>query len=493
MKLAKEFDPDGERQLIAVSKIDKYDKGIAEKLLGEGTGSMKLQLGCVAVLNRNQDEIDNNISFDEMRQREKQFFIKHRAAFDLLPESYKGVDQLVKKLAIIQHDRIRSTFPETVNKLREQLQQKQRELLDMPPVLTSEHECWSRFQTMINQFRDKIHAKVNGDYELKTKKQPTKVASTDDRIAYHLYKFQKQFQRDIVNRFSNFFSPDYFKHVIKSIDDATGVSLPNFPSFQIIESLYHEELQKLPSICFSLLKTICNYIRENLLLLIIDVFDSDYPRLIHRLNEVIREQVNQAEQRTKIRIEEILEMEDRLFTMSDEYLDMVDKVTSTFNDAAQNKDSKSNTGKPGTHVPVAPTTAASSGSQSNFWGFFSGFSATADTNMQSKEARAAPPIQIALDSYCKVTKKNRIKKSFLCLNFVQIVQKRLVDAVCQVCYYQFVTRCCLILDRELTVAIPSADLVRFMKEPPERTIRREKLSHTVKAYAEALKVGQEFL
>jgi len=51
----------------------------------------------------------------------------------------------------------------------------------------------------------------------------------------------------------------------------------------------------------------------------------------------------------------------------------------------------------------------------------------------------------------------------------------------------------LILDRELTVAIPSADLVRFMKEPPERTIRREKLSHTVKAYAEALKVGQEFL
>ncbi|CAF1563934.1 unnamed protein product, partial [Adineta ricciae] len=58
MKLAKEFDPNCERQLIAASKIDKYDKGIAQKLVGEGPGSMKLQLGCVAVLNRNQDEIE---------------------------------------------------------------------------------------------------------------------------------------------------------------------------------------------------------------------------------------------------------------------------------------------------------------------------------------------------------------------------------------------------------------------------------------------------
>ncbi|CAF4937117.1 unnamed protein product, partial [Rotaria magnacalcarata] len=54
MKLAKAFDPSCQRQLIAASKIDKYDKGIAEKLQGRGLGSMELQLGCVAVLNRNQ-------------------------------------------------------------------------------------------------------------------------------------------------------------------------------------------------------------------------------------------------------------------------------------------------------------------------------------------------------------------------------------------------------------------------------------------------------
>ncbi|CAF4172614.1 unnamed protein product, partial [Rotaria magnacalcarata] len=52
IKISKEYNPNGERQLIAASKIDKYDKGIGDKLQGIGPGSMALKLGCVAVLNR---------------------------------------------------------------------------------------------------------------------------------------------------------------------------------------------------------------------------------------------------------------------------------------------------------------------------------------------------------------------------------------------------------------------------------------------------------
>jgi len=45
----------------------------------------------------------------------------------------------------------------------------------------------------------------------------------------------------------------------------------------------------------------------------------------------------------------------------------------------------------------------------------------------------------------------------------------------------------------LTVAVTPADLVRFMKEPIDRTIRRDKLNRTITAYEEALKLGQEYL
>ncbi|CAF4960913.1 unnamed protein product [Rotaria sp. Silwood1] len=233
-KLAKEFDPDCERQLIAVSKIDKYDKGIAKKLVGEGPGSMKLQLGCVAVLNRNQDEIDSNVSFEEMKERERQFFIKHREAFQNLSDEYKGVDQLVKKLATIQHSRIRSTLPETIEKLRNQIRNKRLELKNIPMAMTTEHECWSKFQSMIDAFRESIQAKVNGDYDCEIRSSMfnvnsnasgntnnttteassrTKVAfvsvSGDDHIAYHLYKFLQKFQEALRNSFSDFSTVDY--------------------------------------------------------------------------------------------------------------------------------------------------------------------------------------------------------------------------------------------------------------------------------------------
>ena len=61
------------------------------------------------------------------------------------------------------------------------------------------------------------------------------------------------------------------------------------------------------------------------------------------------------------------------------------------------------------------------------------------------------------------------------------------------CYYQFVTQCALVIDHELTIAVTPAELVRFMREPPERTARREKLTRTLKAYEEALHLGEEFL
>ncbi|CAF1528922.1 unnamed protein product, partial [Didymodactylos carnosus] len=88
MKLSQQYDPEGDRQLIAVSKIDKFDKGIKDKLRGLGPGSMSLRLGCVAVLNRSQDEIDQKISFDEMKKRERDFFKCHKA-FEHVPDTYK--------------------------------------------------------------------------------------------------------------------------------------------------------------------------------------------------------------------------------------------------------------------------------------------------------------------------------------------------------------------------------------------------------------------
>jgi hypothetical protein len=73
-----------------------------------------------------------------MKQREAQFFIKNSEAFQHLPNEYKGIDQLVKRLAIIQQDRIRSTLPQVIEELRKQIREKKVQLKSIPIAMTSE-------------------------------------------------------------------------------------------------------------------------------------------------------------------------------------------------------------------------------------------------------------------------------------------------------------------------------------------------------------------
>ncbi|CAF4959807.1 unnamed protein product, partial [Rotaria socialis] len=79
---------------------------------------------------------------EEMKKREADFFLKHHEAFQYLPDEFKGIDQLVKKLAIIQQDRIRSTLPQVIEELRKQIREKTLELKNIPIPMTSEQDCW---------------------------------------------------------------------------------------------------------------------------------------------------------------------------------------------------------------------------------------------------------------------------------------------------------------------------------------------------------------
>ncbi|CAF4015493.1 unnamed protein product [Rotaria sordida] len=534
MKLAKEYDPQCFRQLIAATKIDKYDKGIAEKLLGRGPGGMQLKLGCIAVLNRNQDEIDQNISFEEMKKREIEFFIKHYEAFQYLPDEFKGIDQLVKKLAIIQQDRIRSTLPQVIEELRKQIREKNLELKNIPIPMTSEQDCWMKFQSMINAFRESIRAKVNGDYDVltrinmitnnnnqtsskvhdsimlssssfKTKENSIDSMPNDDRLAYHIYRFQRKFQDELTKNFSDFFSSDYYKLVLQVIDDGAGVSLPNFPSYQIIERLFHGELQRLPRTCFTLIERISHYLKESLLRILHQTFDNQYIRLIEQLKDVIINQIDLAADRATERIQEILDMEYRIFTINNLYPDKVNEMKERFNKKEKEQQGEA-APPPIAMTVVTPSTIQIDSTQKpDFKKLLKPIPGSKSDALISKpedststvksetltstslttsmmipsshkltfnESLAAADIQITLEAYCLV------------------VRKRIVDIISQICYHQFITKCALVIDQVLTITCPSSDLLRFMKESAEQTSRRENLIRTIKAYEDALRLGQ---
>ncbi|CAF0736670.1 unnamed protein product [Adineta steineri] len=400
MKLAKVFDPSCERQLIGVSKIDKYDKGIAEKLQGRGLGSMELQLGCVAVLNRNQDEIDQNISFDEMKQREERFFVDHKQAFEHLPNEFKGSKQLVRRLATIQQERIRSTFPDIIKRLRKQIAEKKAQLKKIPASMNTESECWTTFQSMINIYRESISDNVKGEYGQVASTNITNVPTTsknvkdesdsdinfnftlfesdegslsnedEDHIAYHIYHLQLKFQKECRNSFTDFFSNNYHKIVLREIDRTAGVSLPNFPSYQIIVGLFRKELQKLPDCCHELVEK---------------MHDNVYRRLKDRLKEVVIKQLNDVKEKLLERVLEILDTERRVFTLNHYYMDTINKLKE--NNKEKSDDHQASVKASSTAVAKNSTDIVINIPVSN-------------------EDQAANDIQIALHSYSKVKYSN---------------------------------------------------------------------------------------
>ncbi|CAF3515208.1 unnamed protein product [Rotaria sp. Silwood1] len=439
IQLAKETDPHCERQLIAVSKIDKYDKGIGEKLQGIGPGSMALKLGCVAVLNRTQEEIDQNIPFDEMRRREQQFFRSHKA-FEDVSEQYLGSEQLVKRLALIQQERIRSTLPSIIDELKKEVKSKKYELKQMPPPVNSEMDCWALYTDLIKKYREIINARIHGIYdnEMKLKiEEPilnksyssqttTRTQSSndrnDERIAFQLYNRQKECREKLRNCFKKFFTSEYRTIVLKLLEENAGVALPNFPSFSIIEQLY----------------------------LFTEETSYKY-QLTHRLTDIILRTIDESEERCSNDIKKMLEIEERVFTLNHYYMDTVNKI-------------KTKSQEYNTNLKSCGTTRISSTYTINDFEI--------DVSGLSNEHQAALDIQIAISAYCRV------------------VEKRIVDQVSQLCYYWFITQCALVLDSKLNSAFTSANLFEWMREPFDQQQKRENLKKSINAMEKALFMGQ---
>ncbi len=334
--------------MIAVSKIDKFDKGIGDKLRGIGPGSMELELGCIAVLNRTQEEIDQDILFDEMRHREQQFFRSNKA-FEDVPERYLGCGQLIKRLATIQQDRIRSTLPSIIDELKKQIKAKKLELKNMPKSIDSETKCWGVYNYLIKTYHELINARVHGIYDNDSQmiidEPNTADDFLDDRIAYEIHKQQKACSEKFRKLFSDFFSSKYRQIVLKLIDENAGVALPNFPSFSIIERLYRAEQAKFRRPCEELIESCAEYFKQVLIKLLHTAFaeETNYKnKMLDKLTDIVLRTIDESEEECRNDVNKMLDIEQRVFTLNHYYMDTVNKIRHKFQEhKEQNKSSES--------------------------------------------------------------------------------------------------------------------------------------------------------
>jgi dynamin 1-like protein len=99
LKLAREVDPEGQRTIGVLSKVDLMDDGtdVVDILAGR---IIPLRLGYVPVVNRGQRDIENKKLISYALENEKNFFENHKAYRN--KASYCGTPYLARKLNLVR-------------------------------------------------------------------------------------------------------------------------------------------------------------------------------------------------------------------------------------------------------------------------------------------------------------------------------------------------------------------------------------------------------
>ncbi|KAB8360734.1 hypothetical protein FH972_024469 [Carpinus fangiana] len=125
LKLAREVDPEGQRTIGVLTKVDLMDDGtdVVDILAGR---IIPLRLGYVPVVNRGQRDIENKKAISTALDAEKSFFENHRAYKN--KSSYCGTPYLARKLNLILMMHIKQTLPDIKARISSSLQKYSAEL-----------------------------------------------------------------------------------------------------------------------------------------------------------------------------------------------------------------------------------------------------------------------------------------------------------------------------------------------------------------------------
>ncbi|KAM0335645.1 hypothetical protein ACHAQA_000694 [Verticillium albo-atrum] len=132
LKMAREVDPEGQRTIGVLTKIDLMDDGtdVVDILAGR---IIPLRLGYVPVVNRGQRDIDNKKAITSALEAEKNFFENHKSYRN--KSSYCGTPYLAKKLNLILMMHIKQTLPDIKGRISSSLQKYSSELDSLGPSM----------------------------------------------------------------------------------------------------------------------------------------------------------------------------------------------------------------------------------------------------------------------------------------------------------------------------------------------------------------------
>uniref|UniRef100_A0A8C5F1X0 Dynamin-2 n=1 Tax=Gopherus evgoodei TaxID=1825980 RepID=A0A8C5F1X0_9SAUR len=296
LKIAKEVDPQGQRTIGVITKLDLMDEGTDARDVLENK-LLPLRRGYIGVVNRSQKDIDGKKDIQAALAAERKFFLSHPSYRHMAERM--GTPYLQKVLNQQLTNHIRDTLPGLRNKLQSQLLSIEKEVDEYKNFRPDDPARKTKaLLQMVQQFAVDFEKRIEGSgdqidtYELSGGARINRIFH--ERFPFELVKMEfdeKELRREI-------------SYAIKNIHGIrTGLFTPDLA----FEAIVKKQVQKLkePSLkCVDMVVSeLTSTIRKCSEKL------SQYPHLREEMDRIVTTHIREREGRTKDQVMLLIDIE----------------------------------------------------------------------------------------------------------------------------------------------------------------------------------------
>ncbi|NXY22278.1 DYN1 protein, partial [Atrichornis clamosus] len=310
LKIAKEVDPQGQRTIGVITKLDLMDEGTDARDVLENK-LLPLRRGYIGVVNRSQKDIDGKKDIQAALAAERKFFLSHPAYRHMADRMGTPFLQKVLNQQLTNH--IRDTLPGLRNKLQSQLLSIEKEVEEYKNFRPDDPARKTKaLLQMVQQFAVDFEKRIEGSgdqidtYELSGGARINRIFH--ERFPFELVKMEfdeKELRREISYAIKNIHG---IRHVSRTRQSfgckaLTGLFTPDMA----FETIVKKQVKKIKEPCLKcvdmVISELINTVRQCTKKL------SQYPHLREEMERIVTTHIREREGRTKDQVMLLIDIE----------------------------------------------------------------------------------------------------------------------------------------------------------------------------------------
>ncbi|KAH7266899.1 Dynamin central region-domain-containing protein [Fusarium redolens] len=462
LKLAREVDPEGQRTIGVLTKVDLMDEG-TDVIDILSNRVIPLRLGYVPVVNRGQRDIDNRKAINQALEAEKNFFENHKAYRN--KSSYCGTPYLARKLNLILMMHIKQTLPDIKARISSSLQKYTAELESLGPSMLGNSA--NIVLNIITEFTNEWRTVLDGNN--------TELSSTElsggARISFVFHELYSNGVKAI----------DPFD-VVKDVDirtilyNSSGSSPALFVGTTAFELIVKQQIKRLEDPSLKCVSLVYDELVRILSQLLAKQLYRRYPQLKEKMHGVVIAFFKKAMEPTNKLVRDLVAMEScYVNTGHPDFLNghrAMAMVNERYNPSKPVQvDPK--TGKPLASTPRAASPTVPDPDSSGNSGFFGSFFAA--KNKKKAAAMEAPPPTLKASGTLSERENIEVEViKLLISSYYNIVKRTMIDMVPKAVMLNLVQFTKDEMQRELLENMYRTDTLDDLLKESDFTIRRRK-------------------